>query len=254
MSTHDLSDLYYNPKTGYKSAVKMYKTAIEHGINVSLKQVENFIKNQPTEQLNKQKTRKVSYNHIVANHVNDVWQADLLDVQKWKRFNHGYRWILNVVDVYFRFAFAVPLKTKSTKEVAEAFRIIFKQIAPYEIKPEYRVKPIITPENLTTDNGKEFTGNEMLLLLKRYNIKLWTHPPGSHNTLGIIERFNKTLRLMLQKYWTANNTQNWIDVLAKLIELQLNYSYYNKQHTKGCIFQKAIVHKSEAIKNSLECT
>ena len=23
---------------------------------------------------------------------------------------------------------------------------------------------------------------------------------------------------MLQKYWTANNTQNWIDVLAKLIE------------------------------------
>ena len=148
-------DLYYNPKTGYKSAVKMYKTAKEKGINVSLKQVENFIWNQPTAQLNKQKNRKVSYNHIVANHVNDVWQADLLDVQKWKRFNHGYRWILNVIDVYSRFAFAVPLKTKSTKEVAEAFRIIFKQIAPYEIKPEYRVKPIITPENLTTDNGKE---------------------------------------------------------------------------------------------------
>ena len=193
--------LYYDPLTGFISANKLYKKAKQLGLKLSHKQVAEFIQKQETAQLNRPTTTaQVSYNHIYAHKVNGCWQSDLLDMQKWSKFNNGYKWILNIVDVYSRYSFSIPLKTKSTINVALAIEPLLKK---------YKL------ENLTTDNGKEFIGSDMKNLLKKYNVKLYTHEPGSHKTLGIIERFNKTLRILLNKYFTATKTKNWIDVLDK---------------------------------------
>ena len=206
-----ISSLYYNPETGFQSATKLYRKAKELGLKVTQKQVTEFIKNQETAQLNKQSTKKEVYNKIIAYGVNDIWQSDLMDFQALSKFNKGYKWLLTIIDIYSRYAWCIPLKTKSTDNVREAFIELFKEDAP---------------QNLTTDNGKEFLGNAMQNLLKKENIKQWTHEPGNHNTLGIIERFNKTVRLWLNKYFTANRTKNWIDVIDKFAT-----NYNNTYHT-----------------------
>jgi hypothetical protein len=56
-------------------------------------------------------------------------------------------------------------------------------------------------------------------------VKHWTHEPGNHNTLGVIERFNKTIRMFFTKYFTANKTKTWIDILSKFIQ-NYNSTYH----------------------------
>jgi transposase InsO family protein len=145
-----LTDLYYNPEIGYQSKNKLYRKAkpyfLQNGMTLTMKNVDDFIKRQETAQVNKQKTRKTAYNKITSHGVNDIWQADLLDVQKWSKFNQGYRYILTIIDIYSRFAWVIPLKTKTTDEVREALE---------ELLRTYNLT------NFTTDNGKEFTGNEV---------------------------------------------------------------------------------------------
>lgn len=169
--------------------------------------IKTFLQNQETAQLNRP-VKKEEFNRITAHKLNDIWQADLLDMKKWAKFNKNHTWILTIVDIYSRYAGAIPLKSKSTKVVKEAFETLK-----------------ILPKNLTTDNGKEFIGNEMKSFLQKNNVKHWTHEPGNHNTLGIIERFNKTIRILLNKYMTANKTKNWYDVINKLTS-----NYNNTYH------------------------
>ena len=54
-----LTDLYYNPKTGYSSKDKLYRRAKELDDNITLKIVQEFLDRQPTAQiLNKQKDKR----------------------------------------------------------------------------------------------------------------------------------------------------------------------------------------------------
>ena len=62
-------------------------------------------------------------------------------------------------------------------------------------------------------------------LLHKFDIKHWTHEPGSHNTLGIIERLNKTIRIILNKYFSAFKTRKWIDIIE-----DINHNYNNTYH------------------------
>ena len=77
-----------------------------------------------------------------TSHVDRQWQADLVDMQGLSAHNDGYRYLLTCIDIFSRYAWAVPIKTKLANDVIDAFKSIFK---------EGRI-----PELLQTDQGKEF--------------------------------------------------------------------------------------------------
>ena len=58
------------------------------------------------------------------NEVDDVWAADLVEMQEWKKVNKGYRYILNVIDYFSKYAWSVPLKDKMGKTVSNAFQYV----------------------------------------------------------------------------------------------------------------------------------
>ena len=70
-----------------------------------------------------------------AKGIDDLFQADLADMQNLYRYNDGYRFLLTCVDVFSKRGFAIPLKDKRGPSVAEAFEVIFKD----------RVQPSPTP-------------------------------------------------------------------------------------------------------------
>ena len=43
-----LRDIYYNPKTGYQSAERLYQKALEDGLSVSREQVKDWLRSQDT--------------------------------------------------------------------------------------------------------------------------------------------------------------------------------------------------------------
>ena len=117
------------------------------------------------------------------------------------KYNRGYRYLLTVVDVFSKHAWVQPVKNKTGRAVMDAFAKILKGGR----------KPI----NLQTDDGKEFYNKTFKALRKKKNIH---HFSTSGDTkASVVERFNRTLKQRLYRYFTVKNTLNFVPVLQDLV-------------------------------------
>ena len=57
---------------------------------------------------------------VVVHDRDDLWQADVVEMRPYARFNKGYNYILTVIDVLSKYAWALPLKSKNGSDVAAA--------------------------------------------------------------------------------------------------------------------------------------
>ena len=62
-------------------------------------------------------------------------------------------------------------------------------------------------------------------LLEKNNILLYS--TENEEKASVVERFNRTMKRNMWKYFTANNTHTYIDVLQQLVER------YNNQHHRS---------------------
>jgi hypothetical protein len=143
--------------------------------------------------------------------VDDVWGADLVEMQEWSRVNKGYRYMLNVIDVFSKYAWSVPLKDKRGETTTEAFKLI--------VRSSGRI-----PKHLWVDQGKEFYNKNMDEWLRKNNIIRYS-TFGEHKS-AVIERFNRNIKEKMWKRFTAENTRNWIDMLDRLMS-----DYNNTKHS-----------------------
>src|SRR5881628_3344556 len=132
-------------------------------------------------------------------------------MQEWSKLNKGFRYMLNVIDVFSKFAWSIPLKDKTGQTTLDGFKLIVKQSG--------RI-----PKYIWVDEGKEFYNKYMTEWLKENNIERYsTH--GEHKS-AVVERFNRTLKGNMWKRFTAENTRNWINMLHKLMN-DYNNRYHN---------------------------
>ena len=216
--TDILKQLYNDPATGFVSERKLYLKARELDPKIKVKDVKAFLDKQEAKQINFQQKR-AGFHHIIAHFPRNNFQADLLDLQKYKGVNRGYRYILVVIDVYSRYAWLIPLKSKGAHEVANAFVELFDSKEDPSFPPNQ-------PRDLTTDSGSEFINKILGAILKKRGIKHFTSEPASHNQLGLVERMNKTIRTFLRKYWAAYDTKQWINILGEFTD-----NYRHTEHT-----------------------
>ena len=76
---------------------------------------------QLAKELHKPIIKKFEKRRVEVNHIDETFGADLADMNYWKEYNKKYRYILTVIDIFSKFAWAIPLKSKTGKEVTEAF-------------------------------------------------------------------------------------------------------------------------------------
>ncbi len=69
------------------------------------------------EELHKPIRRKFQRRSVQVSGIDEVWGADLVDMKEWKKENKGYTFILTVIDVFSKYAWAVPLKDKKGETV-----------------------------------------------------------------------------------------------------------------------------------------
>ena len=60
----------------------------------------------------------------------EIWSANLVNMQAFSSFNKGFKYILTVIDVFSRYAWAVPIKDKSVASVTKAFEKIISDRIP----------------------------------------------------------------------------------------------------------------------------
>ena len=177
------------------------------------------------------KRRKVNF----GNFPNEIWSADLIDLKRLKKYNNGFQYIINIIDLYSRYAWSIPIKNKTGKSIVEAFDSITKAM------------PSETPKKLWVDNGSEFYNKIFKKLLNDNNIEMYS--TFNEGKAVVIERFNRTLKNKMFKYFTANGTYKYIDILSSLIneynnkkhsstKLSPNELYYNKKNNSKKINKK----------------
>ena len=197
-----LRDLYYSSESpvAFSSINKIWKEVKTSGKGIKYKELKEFLETLPTYQLHKPATDKFLFRKTMVSYVDQQWQADLVDMQKLQSDNKGYRFILTVIDIFSRFAWAIPIKTKRGIEIKEAFEIIFKSSLPGKIQ---------------FDEGKEFYNRDLKELLTEKNIEWFS--TYSHRKAAVVERFNRTLQTRMYKYFTAKETNVWYDILENLV-------------------------------------
>lgn len=155
--------------------------------------------------------RKYPTRAIILKGPREHFCVDLIDLQKYSRKNGGYNWLVTALDGFTKELFVVPVKKKTTQQVADAFAQIIKQ-AKKAIRYVY------------SDMGLEFVGKTFQDLMKKHNITHYVSK--TKRKASMCERVIKTLKQLLFKYFTQEKTTRWIEILPKLVQ-----SYNNTPHS-----------------------
>lgn len=180
------------------------------------KSSKNWLQTQDAYTLHRPTRLNFPRNHYFVFNIDDLWEADLIDMSKLKNNNDNYRYILTVIDVFSKFGFTHLLKTKGAAEVTKAF----KNIIDKSEKEGARFKR--SPKKLQTDRGLEFKNVILKRFLTSRGISLQFPLTQSKNKASIAERFNRTIQTYIYKYFTARNTTRYVDVLPKITNVYNN--------------------------------
>ena len=161
-------------------------------------------------ELHRPKRKRYPTRSVVVKGWHENWQADLVFMEHLKQWNRGYKYLLTVIDTLSKFAFARPLKSKRGSEITEAFADILKQTP-------------IKPKHLHVDKGSEFYNETFKALMKKHGINMFH--TYTDKKASIVERWNRTLKGKMYRYFTEAGTHKWYNILPKLVE-----NYNNTKH------------------------
>ena len=168
----------------------------------------SFTMNDLSEELSKPVINKSDRKKVIVNHIDEIHSCDLVDMVKYSKVNRGYKYIFTNIDIFSKYAWSFPLKTKTIKEIKSCFQKIF-----IERKPSY----------IWSDQESAFFSKEMLKFFEDHNIKIYyTH---SNLKAVIIERFNRSLRELMMKSFVKSNNTVWYNILPELLK-----AYNNRYH------------------------
>ena len=140
----------------------------------------------------------------------NIWAADLADVQLISKFNNGFRFLLCVIDIYSKYAWVITLKDKKGVSVVNAFQSIIK-------KSNKKRKKI------WVDKGSEFYNSHFKKWLKDNSLVMYSTPNEGKSVVA--ERFIRTIKNKIYKYMTSISKNVYIDKLDDIV-----HKYNNTKH------------------------
>ena len=145
--------------------------------------------------------RKIPMGHVEVGHRWDRVAMDLLDMSVTTA--RGNRYVLVIVDCFTRWTEAFPLPDKTAQSVADAF---FNNV----------VCRFGMPIVIHSDQGREFENkilHELCLIGGSHKTRTSPYHPESD---GMVERFNRTLLMMLAMV-AGKNRDDWDDLLPAVM-------------------------------------
>ena len=87
----------------------------------------NFTMEDLSEELNKPTINKFERQKVIVNHINEIHSTDLVDMTQYSKINKGYKYIFTNIDVFSKYAYAFPLKSKKMQDIKACFEKIFRK-------------------------------------------------------------------------------------------------------------------------------
>ena len=147
--------------------------------------------------------RKFKRRKLYSSFKDNIWCADLANMQLISKYNKGIRYLLCVIDLFSKYAFVVLLKDKKGTIIVNAFQSILDNSKR-------------KPNEIWVDQGSEFYNTYFKKWLKDHNIEMYS----THNEVKslVAERFIRTLKNKIYKQMTAISKNVYFDVLNDIVD------------------------------------
>lgn len=178
------------------------------GGKISKRKIEEWLRSKRAYTLHKPARRNFIRNRVIVGGIDEQWQADLVDMGNLSEANDGYRYLLTCIDIFSKYAWVLPIKQKLGVKVIESFESIFQDRKP---------------QKLQTDQGSEFTNKKFQMFLKSQEVEFFT--TSNETKASVVERFNRSFKTKMFKYFTDQNSHRFLDVLDKLVH-SYNHTYH----------------------------
>ena len=175
------------------------------GVNIPLDFNEQLAK-----ELHKPIIRKFKKRKFYSGFKDNIWGADLADMQLISNFNKGFRFLLWVIDVFSEYAWVIPLKNKKGVRIVDPFQKILDKSAH-------------KPNKIWVDKGNEFYNSSFRKWLKDNDIEMY--PIYNEGKSVVAERCIRTLKNKIYKYMTSILKNVYIDKLDDIVD-ECNNTYH----------------------------
>ena len=222
--------LYRRPGTAFRSnkaqLLSGFKTAEERQI------AKRWLYSQEAYVLGRQAPHgkgKFTRGKTISSGIDDLWQMDLADLTDKMDENDDYRFMLTVIDVFSRWAWAQPVLTKSGADVVKALKAVFHRAGSRR------------PHKIQTDRGLEFWNKHVKKLLREEGVLKLYSSHDQDTKASLAERFNRTIKEQVTHFMMYYNTNRWIDDLQ-----QIMYSYNNARHSSLGTSPLRVMHMNQS--------
>ena len=208
---NDILEAYHNPKLpgAYSGLNKAHDLMKSQGIKVSKSKLKRILEEEDEPySLYKPIKRKKLYNRRVV--VGNPYQQLQVDLEEMPRAiaqskdSKGYKYALTAIDVFTKFSFIEPLKSKSGKEVAEALEKIILSMPKL-------------PLTIQSDKGKEFLNKEVNSMLEKHNVDFFTSE-NPEIKAGVVERLNLTLKVPFFRKMRKERHWRWFEGVKDFVD------------------------------------
>ena len=166
------------------------------GLQLVVLNLQNEQDEQLAKEFHKPIIRKFRKRKVYSSYKDNIWDADLADMQLISKFNKGFGCLLRVISIFSKYAWVVPLKHKKGVSIVNAFHSIFE-------------KSNRKPKKIWADIGSEFSNNSFKKCLQDNDVVMYS----THNERKsvVAERFVRTLKNKIYKYATSISKNVYID-------------------------------------------
>ena len=201
-----LADVYFDPRhpAAFGGIARLRKSARAAGYPEATEaKVRDWLQGQESYSLFRPARKRFPRNETPMYKKDWIWEADLMDMVAYADENDRHQYVLVVVDVFTRYAWTTPLKSKQAVEVADALDALFKGGR----KPE---------SALRTDKGGEFVNYRVRKVLDAHGVRLITS--FNETKAGMVERLIKTLKTKLMRNVYHRSNYRWLDALSAVTD------------------------------------
>ena len=170
------------------------KKSADSGVNIDANK-SAFNNKKLAEELHKSIIRKLKKITVYSGFKDNIWGADLADMQLINKFKKGFRFLLCVIDIFIKYAWVLPLKDKEGITVANGFPKILK-----ESNRRQSQSKVGKQNKIWVDEESEFYNSSFKKSLKDNDVEIYSIQNEGKSV--VTEKFIITLKSKIYKYMT----------------------------------------------------
>ena len=163
---------------------------------------ENMSDQQLVEEFHKPVITKFNKRKVQPPFIDNIWGADIDNMQLISKFNKGIRFLLCVIDISSKYAWVIPLKDKKGITITNAFQKILKESNRKSNK-------------IWVQKGSELYHRSMKSWLEKNAIGIYS--TDNEGKSLVAERFIRTLKNKIYKHMTSISENIYIDKLDDIV-------------------------------------